>query len=133
MKGRSFLVYAISVSLVEQAILLVVLLLILPAAGIVVPVWGVILAVVILATVSVVLTRLNLRTLALKGSHSPDVGVHGRVVKALDPRGYVRIGNELWAAKSEGEPLTEGQEVKVLRMESLLLIVEEAGGPEEQG
>ncbi len=132
MKGRSFLAYAIAVSLFEQALLLVVLLVILPLAGIVVPMWVVVVSAVILATISIVLTRLNLRTLGLKVIHSPDVGVRGWVVRALTPRGYVRIGGELWPATSEGEPLMEGREVKVLRMEGLRLVVEPLEDPRSE-
>lgn len=124
MRGRSFLVYAIAVSVLEQVLLLVVLLVILPLAGIAVPVWVVILCMAILAAISVILTRLNLRTVGLKVTRSPDVGMIGLVVKALNPRGYVRVGGELWAATSEGEFLSEGQLVRVLRMEGLRLYVE---------
>lgn len=123
MRGRSFLVYAIAVSVLEQVLLLLVLLVILPLAGIAVPIWFVVLCMAILGTVSVVLTRLNLRTVGLKVTRSPDVGMRGRVVKALTPRGYVRVGGELWAATSEGEYITEGQEVQVRRMEGLRLYV----------
>ncbi len=124
MRGRSFLAYAIVVSVLEQVLLLVLLLVILPSAGIMVPVWVVVLCMTILAAISVVLTRLNLRTLDMKVSRSPDVGMRGQVVKALNPRGYVRVGGELWAASSKGEPLLEGQEVRVLGMEGLRLFVE---------
>ena len=123
MRGRSFLVYAIAVSVLEQVLLLLVLLVFLPLAGIEVPIWFVVLCMAILGIVSVVLTRLNLRTVGLKVTRSPDVGMRGRVVKALTPRGYIRVGGELWAATSEGEFLSEGQEVQVRRMEGLRLYV----------
>ncbi len=123
MRGRSFLAYAISISVLEQVLLLLVLLVVLPYAGIVVPSWVVISSVAILATISIVLTRLNLRTLGLKVTRSPDVGVRARVVKALTPRGYVRVGGELWPATSESGVVLEGEEVRVLRMEGLRLIV----------
>ncbi len=130
MKGRSFLAYSIVISLLEQVVLLVVLLWVLPQFGIVVPLWLVISAAVALAAVSIVLTRLNIRTLALKVLHSPGIGTYGRVVTPLAPRGYVRIGNELWPAVAEGEALSEGQRVRVLRMKYLRLIVEAVNGEE---
>jgi membrane protein implicated in regulation of membrane protease activity len=125
-KPRAFLVYAIVTSLAEQAGLLVVLLLVLPSVGVVVPRWGVILAVAVLGTVSVVLTWLNLRAIRLKPACSPDVGVYGRVVKTLAPRGYVRVGNELWPAASESGVVESGAQVVVVRMEGLRLVVERA-------
>jgi membrane protein implicated in regulation of membrane protease activity len=121
---RSFLLYAIVVSLIEQAVLLAVLLVLLPAVGLALPVWAVVGIVLALATVSVVLTRLNLRAIGLKPARSPDVGVRGKVVRALEPRGYVRVGNELWPATTEGESLPPGREVTVRRMDGLLLIVD---------
>ena len=130
MNTRSFLLYAIVVSLIEQAVLLAVLLILLPAVGLVLPVWAVIAIVAILATVSVALTRLNLRTIGLKPARAPDVGVRGRVVRALEPRGYVRVGSELWPATTEGESLSSGCEVVVRRMDGLRLIVEAVDDPD---
>lgn len=127
MKTRAFLVYAVAVSLIEQAVLLVVLLLVLPAVGVVVPVWGVGLSVAVLGTVSVVLTRLNLKTIGLRPAKSPDIGVRARVVRALEPRGYVRVGNELWPAVCESGRVENGGQVTVVRMDGLRLVVEPAG------
>jgi len=126
-KTRAFLVYAVAVSLIEQAVLLVVLLLVLPAVGVVVPVWGVGLSVAVLGTVSVVLTRLNLKTIGLRPAKSPDIGVRARVVRALEPRGYVRVGNELWPAVCESGRVENGGQVTVVRMDGLRLVVEPAG------
>jgi len=123
---RAFLVYAIVVSLLEQAVLLAVMLLVLPAVGVVVPGWGVALAVAVLATVSTILTWLNLKAIGLKPARSPDVGVRGRVVTILAPRGYVRLGNELWPAICEEGRLESGQSVTVTRMDGLRLVVERA-------
>ncbi len=123
MKGRWFLAYALFVSLIEQALLLFVLLWLLPSAGLRVPLWVTITLVVLLAGYSVVLTRINLRTLGQKEIRSPDVGARGRVVSPLAPRGYVRVGNELWGAVSEGSPIAKGEEVTVVRVEGLRLFV----------
>jgi len=118
---KSFLVYAVVVSLLEQAALLFVLLLILPEVGLVVPTWGVISAVGALSTI---LTWLNVKSIVLKPTRSPDVGVRGRVVKALAPRGYVRVGNELWPAVCDSGTIAVGVNVTVTRMEGLRLVVQ---------
>ena len=124
MNVKSFLVYAVVVSLLEQAALLFVLLLILPEVGLVVPTWGVISAVGALAALSTILTWLNVKSIVLKPTRSPDVGVRGRVVKALAPRGYVRVGNELWPAVCDSGTIAVGVNVTVTRMEGLRLVVQ---------
>ena len=123
MKGKWFLAYALFVSLIEQAVLLFVLLWLLPSAGLRVPLGVTITMAVLLGCYSVVLTRINVRTLGRKTLRSPDVGARGRVVRPLAPRGYVRVGNELWLAISEGPPIAEGEEVNVVRVEGLRLFV----------
>jgi membrane-bound ClpP family serine protease len=128
--ARPFLVYAIATSLLEQAALLVVLLIVLPEFGVVAPAWFVVAAALALVAVSVGLTRLNLKAIALRPACSPDVGVRGRVVRALMPRGYVRVGNELWPAVSEGGSIAAGAPVVVTRMERFRLVVAPAADDE---
>jgi membrane protein implicated in regulation of membrane protease activity len=122
--ARPFLVYAVVVSLLEEAALVGFLLLVLPRVGLIVPIWGVIVAVLVMAATSAVLTWLNLKALVLKPARSPDVGVRGRVVKALAPRGYVRVGNELWSAECGNGTVAVGERVIVTRMDGFRLVVE---------
>ena len=123
-KPRAFLIYAIVISALELAVLLAVLLLVLPALGLKVPGWMVVLIAVGMTLTSVILTKLNLRTIGIRPSRSPDVGVRARVVKALEPRGYVRVGNEMWPAVCERGTVGTGTAVMVVRMEGLRLVVE---------
>ena len=109
--------------------MLVVLLWVLPSVGIAVPPFAVATAAALLAATSVVLTRLNLRAVGLKPSRSPDVGVYGMAVRTLDPRGYVRVGNELWPALSERGSVVSGTLVVVVRMEGFRLVVQPADEP----
>ncbi len=124
MNVKSIVAYAIVVSLLQQAALLFVMLLVLPAVGVAVPTWGVILAVLALAALQSTLTWLNIKSVLLKPALSPDVGGRGRVVKALAPHGYVRVGNELWPAVCECGTVAVGVAVRVTRMEGLRLVVE---------
>lgn len=127
MRGKSFLVYAIVLSVGEQALLLFVLLWVLPQVGLQVPGWAVAVLALSLAAYSVVLTRLNYHALNQTPIQSPGIGVRGRVVQALEPRGYVKIGNELWSAEVEGAHIGQGEEVVVLRVAGLHLTVAAAG------
>lgn len=51
------------------------------------------------------------------------IGMKGRVIKPLTPKGVVRVGDESWKAKSSGEYIEIGQEVEVVGVEGLTLKV----------
>lgn len=53
------------------------------------------------------------------------IGVQGVVQNELTPRGKVRIRGELWSAEIEpgAQPLTQGEQVRVLGAQGLTLIV----------
>jgi membrane-bound serine protease (ClpP class) len=63
-------------------------------------------------------------------SQSPTTGVEGmvgevgRVVRTLDPRGTVAIHGEWWEARTAGESVSEGEEVRVLAVAGRYLEVE---------
>lgn len=124
MTRRAFLLYAVVVSALEELVLLAVLLVVLPAAGLHLPPWAVVALAVAMAVNSVVLTRVNLRAIVLRPAKSPDVGIQAQVVNVLDPRGYVRVGNELWPAVCESGMVDRGTKVTVVRMDGLRLVVE---------
>jgi membrane protein implicated in regulation of membrane protease activity len=130
-RGKPFLVYAIVLSVAEQAVLLFVLLWLLPHVGLEVPAWAVVLLAASLAAYSVVLTRLNYHALNQTPIQSPAIGTHGRVVQTLNPRGYVKLGNELWSAEAVGCHVAQGKEVVVLRVAGLLLTVAPVGKGDE--
>jgi len=130
MKRRAFLVYAVVTSIVEMAVLLAVLLWVLPSVGVIVPPAFTAAMVSVLAATSIVLTHLNLKAIARRPIRSPDVGVRAIVVRSLAPKGYVRVGNELWPALCETASGERGREVAVVRMEGLRLIVAPVDHPE---
>jgi membrane protein implicated in regulation of membrane protease activity len=53
------------------------------------------------------------------------VGVGGKVQRAINPRGYVRVNGELWRAETEliDQPLPSGSPVTVRSFRGLTLIV----------
>jgi len=59
------------------------------------------------------------------------IGEHGRVTKAIDPIGTVRVKSELWTAISE-KPIQAGGEVVVLERDGLQLVVEEVKRKRQQ-
>ena len=53
------------------------------------------------------------------------VGDEAVVVDRLDPRGRVRLHDELWTAVTEeSRPIEVGQRVRILRMDGTILSVE---------
>jgi len=129
MKRRAFLVYAVVTSILEMAVLLAVLLWVLPSLGLLIPRPFTVLAASLLAASSIVFTHLNLKAIARRPVRSPDVGVRAVVVRSLAPKGYVRVGNELWPALCETSQVERGREVAVVRMDGLRLIVAPVDDP----
>jgi len=63
------------------------------------------------------------------------IGERGVVKQRLDPEGYVLVHGELWKARSAlpSHPLEPGTRVRVAAAEGMLLLVEAAQRPAEQG
>jgi membrane-bound serine protease (ClpP class) len=51
------------------------------------------------------------------------IGLIGRAVEPLNPEGQVKIGGEIWKAKSIGNGIDKGEEVEVVDTEGLKLFV----------
>ena len=51
------------------------------------------------------------------------IGLQGRVVKPLTPVGMVRVGDEYWKARAVGEKIEAGEEVEILGLAGLTLTV----------
>jgi membrane protein implicated in regulation of membrane protease activity len=60
------------------------------------------------------------------------VGARGVASQSLDPRGYVRVGAELWRAEvADGaRPIPRGNGVRVRQVRGLTLLVEPEAGEE---
>ena len=58
------------------------------------------------------------------------IGLKGVVVEDLNPEGFVKLGGELWRAKSLGSHVEKGQVVEVVKVEGLTLLVRKSGGDE---
>mgnify|MGYP001080391222 CR=1 FL=1 len=123
MSGR--LIWAIVSTLLEETALVAVVLVGLPELGIKIPLASLIALMVAWAAVSVLTYRAGSRALRRKPMAGPEaiVGSKGKVVKTLDPEGLIRIGAELWRAKSAGNKINVGEEVTVARQNGTKLIV----------
>ncbi len=103
----------------------------LPELGIRLHVSALVVAMVVLAAYSVISFHIGTKALSrqpLAGMASM-VGSQGKVVIPLAPEGMVKIGGELWTAKSVKENIASGEEVKVVGQEGLRLLVRKSDRP----
>ena len=132
MTGR--LIIAIISTLLEEAALIVIVLLGLPRLGIHIPLPGLIALMVLWLAWSVIIYRMGSVALRRKPIISlPDmVGSKGKVVSPLVPEGLVRIKAELWMAKSAGREIDVGAKVIVVEQDGLKLVVRKSTGNLEE-
>jgi membrane-bound ClpP family serine protease len=123
MTGR--LIIAIVTTLLEEVALLAIVLWGLPQLGIHVPVGGLIALMVVLAANAVFFYEVGSRALKRKpvSGLGSVVGGKGKVITALAPDGVIRIGDELWEAKSTSGRVDVGEVVTVVEEDGLKLIV----------
>ena len=123
MNGR--LIAAIISNMIEEAALVAIVLVGLPEMDINIPLPGLIAMMVAWGVLSVVIYRMGSRALRRRPVTGMEamVGIRGKVVSPLAPEGLVKIGAELWRAKSAGGSIDVGQEVTVLGSEAKRLIV----------
>ncbi len=56
------------------------------------------------------------------------VGLEGRVMQPLTPVGTVRVGSELWTARSPGEHISTGEAIEITGIKDLMLEVRRKSG-----
>ena len=123
MTGR--LIVAVVTTILEEVVLVAIILWVLPELGIEIPLWGLIAIMFALAANAVFFYRIGSRALKRRpvfGLGSM-VGGKGKVVSKLAPEGVIRIGDELWEAKSASGQVDVGEEVAVIEQDGLKLIV----------
>jgi len=110
--------------LLEEAAIVVVVLMGLPQLGIEMPVGALIAVMVAFAVFSVLLYRAGSQALRRKPvALSVMVGSKGKVVSPLAPIGFIKIKDELWEAESVGSKISIGKEVMVVEQDGLKLTV----------
>jgi len=127
------LVLAIVSTLLEEAALVVIVLLGLPRLGIHIPLAGLIALMVAWLAFSIFSYQMGSQALRRKPTVGlPDMaGSKGKVVSPLVPEGLIRIKGELWIAKSAGGGIDTGEEVTVIGQDGLKLIVRKSSISEE--
>jgi len=123
MKGRKYTAYAITTSLLDELALVAVVLWLLPRFGIDIPLWGLALLMIALGEYSYIIYKLGKKALDKKPIVSPDIGNRGKTTTPLTPRGYVRLGTEMWKASSIDSSIDAGEEVVVVGMQGMTLLV----------
>jgi len=113
------------VLLLDEAVAVVLVLLVLRFLGIKLPlsvaiVIALLLGAFIFITHKVIIPAL--RKKKVTGSEGM-IGLKGEVIEPLTPVGVIIIGGEYWKAKSVGEDIAAGEEVEILRLDGLTLKV----------
>jgi membrane protein implicated in regulation of membrane protease activity len=122
MKHRRYTALAITTSLLEEAALVAVVLLLLPRIEINIPLWGLIFMMIALGVYNYINYRLGKKALVKKPMISLDIGSRGRTTTPVSPKGYVRVNGELWQASSSST-IDAGEEITVVGIEGMTLLI----------
>ncbi len=125
---RARLILAILSTLLEEAALVVIVLVGLPELDIEVPLGVLITVIVVWGVFSILLYQMGSRALRRKPiiGLSVMIGSRGKAVNPLALEGFVRIKGELWEAKSDGGRINTGKQVMVVGQDGLKLIVRQS-------
>ena len=101
------LLLTIIISLVDEAIIILVLFFVLSRFGIEMPIWLIITLVLIFSAITYVLYR-TLKKNPLLGFDNM-IGKSGLAISKITREGTIKIGRELWAAKAEQDNIEKGE------------------------
>jgi len=132
MKTRGYTVYSIITSVIWEAAIAAVVLLLLPKFGIRVPLWGLVSIMAGFGSYAYVSYWLGKKALEQKPMVSPQVGGKGRAMTPLSPKGYIQVDGELWKASSTGPTIHKDQEVIIVEIKGLTLFVAPVSNGEKE-
>ncbi len=115
------LVGIIALSIADELIIIILLIVVLPRFGIDIPLWSISI-VALYFIVTSLLKYWFLRKRPQMGFENM-IGKSGTSVGTLGRKGTVRIGNELWWATAKNDPIEGGVEVLVVEQTGLKLTV----------
>ncbi|MFC1861454.1 NfeD family protein [Chloroflexota bacterium] len=122
---RSFTLFCLVTTVIEEAVLITVLLWLLPHLGISIPIWLFVALVLAWAAWSYLTYRLGKTAIGKTPAVGPEamVGTICQTTTPLCPKGYVQAGIELWRACSISGDIDAGVEVVIVGMKGLTLFV----------
>ena len=122
---RSFTLFCLVTTVIEEAVLIAVLLWLLPHFGISIPIWLFVALVLAWAAWSYLTYRLGKTAIGKTPAVGPEamVGTICQTTTPLCPKGYVQVGIELWRACSISADIDAGVEVVIVGMKGLTLFV----------
>jgi membrane-bound serine protease (ClpP class) len=123
-----YTIYAIIGTLLEEAALVIIVLLGLPRVNIVLPLWALVLLMVALLGYSIFTYRMGRKALNRIPMVSLEaiIGSDGIVATPLLPVGYVKVKGELWKASSESN-VEVGDKIVVTGIDGIKLLVTPEG------
>ena len=113
------------VLLLDEAVALVLVLLVLSFFNIRIPLWVTVVIALLLGGFAFAVHKVIIPSFHKKpvtGSEGM-LGLEGTVIESLTPFGVIRIEGEYWKAKSVDENIAVGEEVEILRLNRLILEV----------
>jgi membrane protein implicated in regulation of membrane protease activity len=124
-KKRAYTLYSLGRLLFEEAALIAVVLWLLPGFGINFPVWLLIVFMVAWAVYSCLTSRLVGKVIGKVAAVGPEalISVKCATTTPLLPGGYVRVGTELWRARSVAGNIEIGAKVVIVGIKRLTLLV----------
>ena len=122
---RSFTLFCLVTTVIEEAVLIAVLLWFLPHFGISIPIWLFVALVLAWGAWSYLTYWLGKGVIGRTPAVGPEamVGTICQTTTPLCPKGYVQVGIELWRARSISGDIDAGVEVVIVGMKGLTLFV----------
>jgi membrane protein implicated in regulation of membrane protease activity len=125
MELRKYIALAVVSTILEESLLAGVVLWLLPRFGIDIPLWALVFMMIALGAYAYVAYRFGKKTLEKKPMMAAEAMIGSKciVMTPLAPKGYVKVGSELWQASSLGSAIDKGQQVIVVGIEEMTLLV----------
>jgi membrane-bound ClpP family serine protease len=125
MSKKAYNIYSLVRFFLEEAALLALCFWILPHFNIEIPIWLIILLMAVLAIYNTITSVLVARIFEKRSVLGLEALISSKcqAVTDLDPDGYVKVGTELWRACSVSGSIKNGNEVKIEKVQGLVLMV----------
>jgi membrane protein implicated in regulation of membrane protease activity len=124
-KKRAYTLYSLVRTIFDDAVLAAIVLWLLPSFGINIPVWLLIVFMAVLAVYSYFTSRLVGKVMGRAAAVGNEalIGIKCTTTTPLLPDGYVRVGTELWRARSVSGDIDVEAEVVIVGINRLMLLV----------